>query len=285
MAKEYFLRHTILECYNEGVFKLKTIQLKTFNTKGTIMRLAMSILTIICFVFITSTMYAADKSLVLHLSFDEGSGDTVKDHSSYGNDAKVKGAKWGEGKFGGGMKFGAKAFCEIDDSDSLDLTTAMTISMWTKVSKGGGTQSGIEKQPAWQPGEYNLCPEYGGGVLLQAADWPAACADTAVTPTNVLDEKWHSIAGTWDGNVIKVYIDGEVKKELACVGKIKVGNGKAYVGSRGGTARWVLGSLDEIKVYNRALSATEISKDMENPTAVSPAGKLTTSWADVRSNL
>ena len=77
----------------------------------------------------------------------------------------------------------------------------------------------------------------------------------------------------------------EVKKELACVGKLKVGNGKAYVGSRGGTARWVLGSLDEIKVYNRALSAAEIKKDMENPTAVSPAGKLTTSWADVRSNL
>ena len=81
MAKEYFLRHTILECYNEGVFKLKTIQLEISNTKGTIMRLAMSVLTIIWFVFITSTMYAADKSLVLHLSFDEGSGDTDKDHS------------------------------------------------------------------------------------------------------------------------------------------------------------------------------------------------------------
>ena len=249
------------------------------------MRLTMSFLTIFCFVFITLTTRAADKSLVLHLSFDEGSGDTVKDHSSYGNDAKVKGAKWGEGKFGGGMKFGANAFCEIADNDSLDLTTALTISMWTKVSKAGDTQSGLEKQPAWQDGEYNLCPEYGGGVLLQAKDLPAACADTAITPTNVLDNKWHSIAGTWDGKVIKVYIDGEMKKELPCVGKLKVGNGAAYVGSRGGTARWVLGSLDEIKVYNRALSPAEIKKDMENPTAVSPIGKVTTSWANIRSSL
>ena len=249
------------------------------------MRLAIPVLTIICLMFITSTIYAADKSLVLHLSFDEGSGDTVKDHSSYGNDAKVKGAKWGEGKFGGGMKFGANAFCEIADSDSLDLTTALTISMWTKVSKAGDTQSGLEKQPAWQDGEYNLCPEYGGGVLLQAKDLPAACADTAITPTNVLDNKWHSIAGTWDGKVIKVYIDGEMKKELPCVGKLKVGNGAAYVGSRGGKARWVLGSLDEIKVYNRALLPAEIKKDMENPTAVSPIGKVTTSWANIRSSL
>ena len=249
------------------------------------MRLTMSFLTIICFVFITLTTCAADKSLVLHLSFDEGSGDTVKDHSSYGNNAKVKGAKWGEGKFGGGMKFGAKAYCEIADSDSLDLTTALTISMWAKVSKAGDTQSGIEKQPAWQAGEYNLCPEYGGGVLLQANDLPDGCDDEASTAANILDNKWHSIAGTWDGKVIKVYIDGEVKKELPCVGKLKVGNGAAYVGSRGGTARWVLGSLDEIKIYNRALSSAEIKKDMENPTAVSPIGKVTTSWANIRSSL
>ena len=71
---------------------------------------------------------------------------------------------------------------------------------------------------------------------------------------------------------------------LACAGEIKVGGGNMYVGSRGGKQRWVNGMLDEIKVYNRALSADEVKADMTRTdlTAVDAKSKLAISWAKIR---
>jgi len=249
-------------------------------------KITTSLLMLLVIFSMTSVQAALDDSVVLYLPFDEGSGNAVADSSSYGNDAVVNGGEWVSGKYGGGMEFGAEKFLEIADNDSLDLTTTLSISMWVKIAAGGeATQSGLEKQPAWQAGEYNLAAVYGGGVLLQAADLPADCADTAVTPEGIEDDNWHHIAGTWDGTIIKVYIDGAEKASEDCVGEIKVGDGNVYVGSRGGTGRWVNGALDEIKVFNRALSADEVKADMEKTatTAVDAKSKLAISWGEIKS--
>lgn len=230
---------------------------------------------------VLSVQAALDDSVVLFLSFD---GGEAADHSSYNHTVGVTGAEIGAGKYGNGIVLGEGKFLEVPDDDSLDLTTALSISMWAKVAAGGeGTQSGLEKQPAWQAGEYNLAAVYGGGVLLQAADWPAACADTNVTPEGIEDDNWHHIAGTWDGKVIKVYIDGVLKAEKDCVGEIKVGDGNLYIGSRGGKQRWLNGSLDEIKVFNRALSADEVKADMaKTATSVQAKSKLAISWGKIK---
>lgn len=230
---------------------------------------------------VLSVQAALDDSVVLFLSFD---GGEAADHSSYGHTVGVTGAEIGAGKYGNGIVLGEGRFLEVPDHDSLDLTTAMTISMWAKVAAGGeGTQSGLEKQPAWQAGEYNLAAVYGGGVLLQARDLPADCADSAITPGGIEDDSWHHIAGTWDGNVIKVYIDGVEEKSLDCVGELEIGDGNLYIGSRGGKQRWLNGSLDEIKVFNRALSADEVKADMaKTATAVQAKSKLAVSWAKIK---
>ena len=248
-------------------------------------KITSSLLMLLVIFSMISVQAALDDSVVLYLPFDEGSGNTVADASSYGNDAAVTGGTWVSGKYGGGMEFGAEKFLEIADSDSLDLTTTLSISMWVKITEGGeATQSGLEKQPAWQDGEYNLAAVYSGGVLLQAADWPDECDDEAVTSEGIQDGTWHHIAGTYDGKAIKVYIDGAEKASLDCVGEIKVGDGSTYVGSRGGTQRWVNGTLDEIKVFNRALSADEVKADMEKTTtAVNAKSKLAVSWAQIKS--
>jgi len=230
---------------------------------------------------VVSVQAALDDSVVLFLSFD---GGQAADHSSYNHTVGVTGAEIGTGKYGNGIVLGEGNFLEVPDHDSLDLTTAMSISMWVKVAAGGeATQSSLEKQPAWQAGEYNLAAVYGGGVLLQAADLPADCGDSAVTPEGIEDDNWHHIAGTWDGKVIKVYIDGVEKKSLDCAGEIKVGDGNLYIGSRGGKQRWLNGSLDEIKVFNRALSADEVKADMaKTATAVQAKSKLAVSWASIK---
>ena len=206
------------------------------------------------------------EGLALYLSFDENQGKVANDQSPFGNHATFKGnAKWAVGVFNSGVELGVGSWLVVEDDDSLDLSTKMTLSMWVKTKPSGDNQSGIEKEAGWQAGEYNLLPEFGGGVLLQMQELPEVCNDEAIG-RNVLDDAWHYIAGTWDGKTIRIYVDGEETKSLACQGEVSAGGGALYIGSRGGSQRWVPGFIDEVKVYSRALAAEEIQADMENPT-------------------
>ncbi|MCD6505923.1 LamG domain-containing protein [Candidatus Poribacteria bacterium] len=228
------------------------------------------------------------KDLVLYLSFDEVKGKTVIDLSSYGNDAEMKGdVKISEGKFGKAVELdGTDDYLVVKNHPSLQLTTAITISCWVKITGGpNDRQSAVEKEPAWQAGEYNLIPVYDGAVLFQANDLPDHCDDEGAVG-NVKDGKWHFVAGTWDGKVIRTYIDGDMVGERECAGKLEKGSGDLFIGSRGGTSRFLWGLIDEVKIYSRALSKEEIKADMENPrhnvAPVQPSGKLALTWGRLK---
>jgi len=239
-----------------------------------------------CLCALLSYGKSIDPSMVLYLPLDENKGDIAIDLSDYKNDATLKGkAKWAPGKFNSGIELGTSNYLEVNDSDSLKITDALTISCWVRIMGAtGDNQSGVEKGAAWISGEYNLLPEYGGGVLLQMFDLPEACNDEAIGPS-VVDQQWHYITGAWDGKTIMIYIDAKESRTLACKGKLNTNNDPLYIGCRGGGGRWVNGFIDEIKIYNRALSVDEIKIDMEDPTAnlaVDVVGKLAVTWGNLK---
>ena len=156
---------------------------------------------------------------------------------------------------------------------------------WVIVEPGGeAIQSAMEKGSGWKEGEYNLAALYNGGTLLQARDLPASCADTNIG-ASIQDGEWHFLAGTWDGSTIKLYIDGVLDAEMPCVGTLLTNDDPLYIGARGGTQRFLTGVLDELKIYNDALSEADLLFDMENPiaAAVEPAGKLSVTWGRLKS--
>ena len=136
---------------------------------------------------------SVDPTIVLYLPFEEQSGKVAKDLSQFGHEAEFrKKTAWAKGKHGGGIELGLENWLEVKDHDSLDLTNKMTIMFWSKLmSATGEVQSGVEKEPAWQAGEYNLLPEYNGGILLQANDLPDECDDEAIGFPSTIDKKWH----------------------------------------------------------------------------------------------
>ncbi|MCG9128412.1 LamG domain-containing protein [Candidatus Poribacteria bacterium] len=224
------------------------------------------------------------EDLVLHLSFDELNGKTSKDISEFRNDVTFTGSpKLVEGKFGKAIDFDGKTHGEVLDHSSLDIVDGVTIELWAKLRPGSPIHTGLEKGPAWGPGLYTLAPLYNGGSLLQFFDLPDNCDDENIGG-NILDGEWHFMAGTWDGKTIKLYIDGVLDKELACKGELVPNNGALYIGARGGSDRFLTGALDEIKMYNYALSEDELLTDMDNPLLlnVEPQGKLTTTWARLK---
>lgn len=234
------------------------------------------------------SVYSAglDPSLVMYLPLDENKGNVAKDLSPFKNDAEFKGKPtWVAGKYNSGVFIGIGNWLEVKDSNSLDLTKSLTINCWVQI-KGltGDHQSAVEKGAVWGPGEYNLLPVYSGNVLLQMNDLPDECDDEAIGG-KVDDGEWHHIAGVWDGKTIKTYIDGKESSSIPCAGTLETNNDPLFIGCRGGSSRWMNGIIDEIKVYNRALTADEIKRDMDNPQAnlsVSINGKLPAVWGKLK---
>ena len=226
------------------------------------------------------------QELVLHLSFDELNGKVAKDVSEFGNDATFKGnPKLIEGVFGKALEFDGKTSAQIPDHASLDIVEAITIEFWAIVGGGEAIQSGVEKGTAWVSGLYNLAALYNGGTILQFFDLPDGCNDENIGPS-IQDGEWHFLAGTWDGDDIRLYIDGKLEADMPCKGELKPNNDPLFIGARGGSGRFLTGALDEIKVYNYALTKDELLKDMAEPVSlrVDVQEKLTIVWARLKAN-
>ena len=240
-------------------------------------------------VFLLTNAHSAEE-LVLHLTFDELKGDVAEDLSEFGNDATFKGNhKLVEGKYGKAIELDGASWGEVEDDDSLHVVDGITVELWANLlpsagGPGSDVQTGVEKGNTWKAGLFTLAAWYRGGSLLQFFDLPDNCREHNIGDS-IQDESWHFLAGTWDGTTIKLYIDGELNKELECKGKLTANNEPLYIGARGGNQRFVNGALDEIKIYNYALTQDELKADMENPQTadVLPQDKLTTTWARIKS--
>ncbi|MCG9134178.1 LamG domain-containing protein [Candidatus Poribacteria bacterium] len=235
-------------------------------------------------IFALATGICAAQKLVLHLSFDELKGKVSSDLSEFGNDVTFKGSpKLQEGVFGKALKLDGKTYGEIADHDSLDIVDGITIEFWAIVEGGESTQSGVEKGRSWGPGLYNLAANYhGSSTLFQFFDLPDQCDDEN-TGQGIQDGKWHFLAGTWDGKTIRLYIDGKLDAEMKCAGELTPNADPLFIGARGGQKRFLTGALDEIKMYNYALTAEELLQDMTDPVqAVDAKDKLATLWGRLK---
>lgn len=239
-------------------------------------------LSLLIFTFATGICTAQE--LVLHLSFDALKGKVASDLSEFGNDVTFKGSpKLQEGVFGKALKLDGKTYGEIADHDSLDIVDGITIEFWAIVEGGDSTQSGVEKGRSWGPGLYNLAANYhGSSTLLQFFDLPDQCDDENTGP-GIQDGKWHFLAGTWDGKTIRLYIDGKLEAEMKCAGELTPNADPLFIGARGGQRRFLTGALDEIKMYNYALTEDELRQDMTDPAqAVDAKDKLATLWGRLK---
>lgn len=245
----------------------------------------LTILSLCAMMFIGVLTVCSAQELVLHLPLDELSGDVAADASEFGNDATFKGKpKLIDGVFGKSVAFDGKTSAQIPDHGSLDIVDGITIEFWVFIEGGEAIQSGVEKGAAWVSGLYNLAALYNGGTILQFFDLPDACNDENIGPS-IQDGEWHFLAGTWDGDTIRLYIDGELEAEMGCKGELSPNDDALFIGARGGSGRFLTGALDEIKMYNYALTKEELQADMEQPfaLAVDARDKLATTWARLKS--
>ncbi|HRF64106.1 MAG TPA: PKD domain-containing protein [Candidatus Competibacter sp.] len=220
----------------------------------------------------TITVSAASAStggLVAAYNFNETSGTTVVDASGNGNNGIISGTtRTASGKFGSALSFdGISNWVTVNDSASLDPTNGMTLEAWVYPT---ATMS------SWRS---VLLKEQTGGLAY--ALYANSDSNQAVSSLNIGGDKnlaggsalatnaWVHLATTYDGTTQRLYINGNQVASNAQAGSITVSDGVLRIGGNSVWGEYFKGNIDEIRIYNRALSAGEIQTDMN--TAITTA--------------
>lgn len=193
-----------------------------------------------------------EKGLIAYWNFDEGKGDVAKDVSGNGNNATVNGAEWTKGKIGGALSFEEGSSVEVP-TEKLELKDAVTLEAWFMLQDIENYRYIIN----WW-GSYLLRtdgPKEGNKlsffVFLGGTPEPRVSAD----PPEV--NKWYHAVALWDGSKIQIWVNGEKKGEKERAGSPAVTEKPFTIGSN------FVGIIDEVKIYNRALTEAEIKAHYE----------------------
>lgn len=208
--------------------------------------------------------------LVGYWRFDEGSGNVTIDSSGNGNSGTIYGATWVTGKIGYALNFdGTDDYVSIP-SFILPSVTSLTVAAWINSSlnqigyifySGGGDSllhNGERTHDGSVSGRYPNLASFS--VKLQDASWWDVYS-TPLTPNT-----WHYLVGVWTKGVsLKIYVDGVLAGENDTIPNEYLYNpGSGYITTVGGyyipepVSTYFNGSIDGIRIYNRALNNSEI---------------------------
>jgi len=227
-----------------------------------------------------------DLTLIGHWKFDEGSGTVAADASGNGNNGTLlNGPTWTTGRIGGAVRFDGNNDYVNLPSGVLNGLSDITTAFWIKTSKTGkqaifsGANSGNNE-------EYLVYFTLHTQILLFSGESPSSYV--AWNIASIANGQWHHVAVIRDdrNNMVTVYIDGVSQGakvvtlnplNIAANGLV-IGQEQDAVGGGFDPAQAFAGDFDELRIYNRVLSAAEIAaltqRDATAPSA--PAGLTAT---------
>ncbi len=226
---------------------------------------------------------APEKKLIACWGFDEGQGTAVADSSGSGYNGKImndmRAVQWVDGRKGKALHFE----CPLKKSDRntsgavviegfpTDFRNGITVECWVKMDKGADWQQRVYNLLTFAPGNYGpgfilyynwryyMFLSGPGGQDASKTKWDV------IAPVPDLRDQWIHVCATFDGKKGRVYIDGkllgETKSEVVYypqkskTSALTIGSGWA------GAANGFPGIIDEVKIYNYALPASEIVKN------------------------
>src|SRR5690606_13906736 len=215
----------------------------------------------------TTSPAAPDSPLVGHWKMDEGGGSLLIDASQYGNNAPLTGgASWVSGVLGQAARFnGVSQYASVADNASLDITGAITVAGWIK-PEAVGTQYLVKKAQQHETNGYELSLAGSGYVFFRFNQFSSGDAyrvnSTTPYPTN--GNTWMHVAATYDGQSLRMYINGTLNGSLSLPSSpaIAVNGLPLTIGAEAGGYRGLQGAMDDVRIYNTALSLEEIQNIM-----------------------
>lgn len=230
---------------------------------------------------------ASHSDLVAQWTLDAGSGQVARDSSGHGLDGRLGNASsadegdpaWISGRIGSGaLDFaGGPRSVVVPDSPLLE-PAHVTADAWVRRAGSPGRFAYVLSKGAsgCEAASYALYSGVGGGLTFYVYDGWNYRLSSPDAGTAVWDGEWHHVAGTYDGSLVHLYVDG-----------VQIGSGTPappigyglpsdeafYIGNyRGSCDRPFTGAIDNVRIWSRALSGAEIATLATSPTNSPPGG-------------
>lgn len=219
---------------------------------------------VVAVLVLLATSVQAEVSSVGFWNFDEGSGVTAEDSSGEANHGTVNGATWIAGALGPhALRFDGDDGVAVGDRTSLEPTT-LTVSLCLRSPTLPPHYSILlsEGLEGCDCASYAIVKDVQGNIAFYTCTGTSANSSPLVPQDGVWDGNWHRIVGTYDGDFVRIYLDGVLvgspvagvtpSYSLSTHSDFQIGN----LGACG--VRGFVGDIDEVGVWDGALSDSEI---------------------------
>ena len=192
---------------------------------------------------------------VLLLAFDEEVPGTAEDWSESGLDATETGTGRVIGRFANAIRFDGSATAQVPHDATLTLPSAFSVEAWFRQDTGAIDAEFILHKG--YPANYGL-GAWGGFLLFGFND--AAGTDINIfTSDSYADGSWHHVVGVFDGADLSLYVDASLAGSGSAGGAVPATNASPLtIGSFSGLTGHFTGELDQVRLYDQALSTSEV---------------------------
>ena len=213
---------------------------------------------------ITSAAKGADPNLVAWYRFEGNALD------SSGNE--LHGTEMGDptyeaGVFGQAISLdGDGDYVDCGAPPEFDITDYITFTYWIKVVEFDKQWNTVLSRgdDSWRSSRASL-----NNFMEAAVGGTTGNYTYGVTPVN--DEQWHHVGWVYDGTMNYLYVDGEVDATEESTGQITVSSYPLWIGDNSqATGRYWTGLIDDLQIYNRALTQEEVRRIMQSSAGERP---------------
>ena len=208
-----------------------------------------------------ASLEGTGSGLVGWWKFDEGSGATAADSSGNTNTGTLSGSTlptWGTGPLAGDLSFdGSTSYVNVPTSSSLNIAGNLSVGAWVKINsfkdygviieKGSGGTAATMNYAIWTYANRAISFYIADGINSQFLTYTAPVG---------FEGSWHHITGTVDGSKVHLYVDGSEKSSFF---QTVTPAGNSYPVSISIPSYVLNGQIDDVRIYNRALSSAEVS--------------------------
>ena len=210
----------------------------------------------------------ADPTLVGWWKMDDEKCGAAVDYSGYDNyGTLVNGPEFVEGYLGGALSFdGIDDYVNCGNDASLTSVDGVSVTAWIKMDVLGRDQK-IASNQNGSTGGYKLGVYSSNNMAefeIRSSANAATLNRTAPGGTALQTDTWYHVAGVYDkGKALRTYVNGKLDRELATAEVAGVSTGALLLGRESyASAYYWLGLMDDVRVYNKALTEEEIQKVM-----------------------
>lgn len=199
--------------------------------------------------------------------FNEGAGTTTADTSNNGNIATILGATWVAGRYGSGLSFdGGSSHLSVADSTSLNISgTELTLSLWLNPLTPT-TSDSVVLGKFWNANWSD--PYFQYGLELSSGNRPTLIIGTttgyrtASMSSTLSYGQWNHLGVTFNGTEARFYLNGTLVSTQPLVGSITARSNPLGIGADQSNGQGFRGAMDDVRIYNKVLTPTEIENDM-----------------------